>query len=182
MMVRNTLTAWGWPAKALHWIAAAAILVLLVHGWWMTHMVARPERLVNYAWHSALGYDLLVLLVLRLLWRWLNLVPAQPADSMPWEKFAAQAGHIGLYVLMFAVSLTGWMVATTFRTPMTADLFGLQAPALVTNVERSMRNLIEGSHLLLAYVLAALIAIHILGALRHHFIKHNEVLRRMLAG
>ena len=54
-MIGNSDTSWGWPAKALHWIGAAVILVLLVHGWWMTHMVARPERLANYAWHAALG-------------------------------------------------------------------------------------------------------------------------------
>ena len=79
-MVRNTETAWGWLAKVLHWIGAVAILILLVHGWWMTHLTPRPDRLVNYAWHSALGYDVLALMVLRLLWRWVNPVPALPSD------------------------------------------------------------------------------------------------------
>jgi cytochrome b561 len=73
-MTFNSKTAWGWPAKTLHWIGAAIILVLLTHGWWMTHVSPRPDRLANYAWHSALGYDLLALIVLRLLWRWLNAV------------------------------------------------------------------------------------------------------------
>jgi cytochrome b561 len=180
-MLRNTTKSWGWPSIALHWIGALAILVLLLHGWWMTHMVARPERLANYAWHSALGYDLMALLVLRLLWRWINPVPAQPVDSKPWERRAAQLGHIGLYVLMVVVSLTGWITATTFRTPITRDLFGIQVPALVTSVERSTRNLVEETHLVLAYVLAAVVAIHVVGALRHHFVKHNDVFRRMIA-
>ena len=87
-MTFNSRTTWGWPAKALHWIGAAIILVLLVHGWWMTHMTPRPDRLANYAWHSALGYDLLVLIVLRLLWRWLNPVPKLPTDLKPWERMA----------------------------------------------------------------------------------------------
>src|SRR5262245_46554648 len=91
LMVANSKTAWGWPAKALHWIAAAAILVLLVHGWWMTHVTARPERLANYAWHSALGYDLLLLLLLRLLWRSLNAVPELPRELKTWERLAARA-------------------------------------------------------------------------------------------
>jgi cytochrome b561 len=64
-MVRNTKTLWGWPAKLLHWIGATAILILLVHGGWMTHLRPRPDRLANYAWHSALGYDVLALMVLR---------------------------------------------------------------------------------------------------------------------
>src|SRR5262249_61434025 len=119
IMMRNTTTAWGWLSIALHWIGVGAIFVLLVHGWWMTHMVARPERLANYAWHSALGYDLFLLVALRLIWRLTNPVPAQPADSRPWEKLAPHAAHIGLYVLIFALTLTRWILATTARTPET---------------------------------------------------------------
>jgi cytochrome b561 len=178
-MLRNTAATWGWPAKALHWAGALAILVLLVHGWWMTHMTARPDRLANYAWHAALGYDLLAVTVLRLLWRWFNPVPALPPDTKRWERLAAQGGHVGLYLLMFVVSATGWLVATTFRSPMTKDLFGLNIPPLVTTVERATRQLIEGSHAVLAYCLAALVLAHIAGALRHHFVKGNDVLRRM---
>ncbi|MGC2641369.1 MAG: cytochrome b [Pseudolabrys sp.] len=179
-MIRNTTTLWGWPAKVLHWIGAVAILILLVHGWWMTHMTPRPERLANYAWHSALGYDVLALMMLRLLWRWVNPVPAQPLDSKPWERLAAQFGHIGLYVLIFAVSLTGWVVANTFRVPITQDLVGLTVPRIVVTVERATRAFVEESHMVLAYVLALLVTIHIVGALRHHFWKRNNVLRRMI--
>src|SRR4051812_26321187 len=110
-MLRNTTVSWGWPAKALHWIGALAILILLGHGWWMTHMPPRPERLANYAWHAALGYDLLVLVVLRVVWRWFNPVPALPADSRPWEVWSARLGHIGLYALTFATTVVGWLLA-----------------------------------------------------------------------
>ena len=179
-MFRNTVAEWGWPAKALHWIGAVAILVLLGHGWWMTHMVARPERLANYAWHAALGYDLLALTIGRLLWRWLNPVPALPADSKPWERLAAHGGHAGLYVLMFVVAATGWVVAVTFRTPMTADLLGISIPPLVGGLQREVRDLFEETHKILAYILAALVLLHVAGALRHHLIKRNAVLRRMI--
>ena len=181
-MWRNTLDSWGIVAKALHWIGALLIFLLLGHGWWMTHMAERAVRLDHYAGHSALGYDFLALLILRLLWRWLNPVPELPADLKPWERISAQLGHFGLYVLMLVVSVTGWMVATTFRSPMTKDVFGINVPPLVTAVERSTRQTIEGSHMVLAYVLAALVVVHIVGALRHHFGKHNNILRRMTWG
>jgi len=184
MTVRNTDAVWGWPAKALHWIAALIILLLLGHGWWMTHMAPRPDRLAHYAGHSALGFDLMVLMVLRLLWRWLNPVPANPADVKAWERWTAHAAHIGLYVLIFVVSLTGWVTANTFRTPITRDVFNIPFPIIVpaAGVERSTRNLFEESHMVLAYVLGVLVLVHVMAALRHHWFKRNDVLRRMTWG
>jgi cytochrome b561 len=179
-MVRNTTVVWGWPAKLLHWVGGIAILVLLIHGWWMVHMAPRPERFANYSWHAALGYDLLVLLVLRLLWRWANPIPALPAQLQRWEKLAAQAGHIGLYLLMLAASLTGWALAGTFRSPMNKDLLGLPVPQIVQ--DRGWHDLLEESHTVLSYLLAVLVVLHVVGALRHHFVKHNDVLRRMWFG
>ena len=181
-MTFNTATTWGWPAKVLHWIGAVLILLLLVHGWWMTHMTPRPDRLANYAGHSAIGYDLLALTIVRLLWRWLNPVPELPADLKPWERAAAHIGHISLYVFIFIVSVTGWMVATTFRVPMTKDVFGINVPPIVTTVDRAVRQWIEESHKVLAYVLAAVVVIHVIGALRHHIFKRNQILRRMTWG
>ncbi len=179
-MFRNSEINWGLISKALHWIGALMILTLLAHGWWMTHMVARPERLTNYTWHSALGFDLLVLMVLRILWRWMNPAPALPGDLKPWERMAVHLGHLGLYVLIIVVSLAGWVTANTMRTPVTKDLFGFDFPVIVSGVERSVRSLFEESHMILAYVLAALILGHVLAALRHHFVKKNDVLRRMI--
>jgi cytochrome b561 len=179
-MVRNTSARWGWPAILLHWIAALAIILLLAHGWWMSHMAARPERMAHYMGHAALGYDLLVLLVLRLLWRWANPVPALPSELRRWERVAAWSGHIGLYLLMFAASLTGWALAGTFRTPINKDIFGLAVPLIVQ--DRAYHKLFEESHMILSYLLAALIVVHIAGALRHHYFKHNDVLRRMWFG
>jgi cytochrome b561 len=121
-MTRNTNAEWGWPSKLLHWVAALAVLILLLHGWWMVHMTPRAERSVNYAWHAAIGYDLLVVLVLRLLWRWTNPVPAMPSNLQSWEVLAARAGHMLLYVLLFGASLTGWALAGTFRTPFAQDV------------------------------------------------------------
>src|SRR5262249_26205446 len=112
--------------------------------------------------------------------RWLTRLREFPADLQRWEHVAARLAHGGLYVLMIIVSLTGWMVATTFRVPMTKDLFGIDVPPLVTAVDRSVRQWIEESHMVLAYVLAAVVLIHIVAALRHHIVKLNDVRRRMI--
>jgi cytochrome b561 len=177
-MIRNSSAAWGWPAIVLHWLGAALIVVLLAHGWWMTHFAPRPDRLANYGPHAALGYDFLALLILRLLWRWINLVPS--LEGQVWERYAAKAAHIALYVLMLACALTGWALAGTFRNPLTRDLLGIALPTIYQSQDRGMHELFEDSHKILAYLLAALVVVHVLGALRHHLIKHNDVLTRML--
>jgi cytochrome b561 len=179
-MIRSTHDEWGLAAKLLHWLGAALIFVLLAHGWWMTHLAARPDRLANYAWHAAIGYDLMALLVLRLLWRWMNPVPALPADLKAWERAAVHVGHVGLYLLMLATTVTGWAMAGTGRVQLKQDVFGIALPMIVQ--DRAWRPPLEESHKIIAYVLAALVAVHIIGALRHHFIKHNTVLRRMTVG
>jgi cytochrome b561 len=181
-MIANTNTEWGWPAKALHWIGAILIVLLLGHGWWMTHLAPRPDRFAHYAGHAGLGYDLLALLILRLLWRWTHAVPALPADLAPWERLSANAGHFGLYLLMFASTLTGWALAGTFRTPLNKDAFGLPVPSIYSSADRAMHQFFEEWHEILSYALAILIVVHIAGALRHHLIKRTDVLRRMWYG
>jgi cytochrome b561 len=181
MLIRNTENEWGYPALLLHWLGAVIVLVLLAHGWWMTHMIPpSPDRFTNFSWHAALGYDLLVLMVLRLLWRWLTGAPALPADSERWERIAASAGHALLYVFTFAATLAGWALAGTMRTPLTKDLFGVSFPLIYKSQDHAVHELLEDGHKILAYLLAVVIAVHIVGALRHHFVKRNNVLSRML--
>lgn len=181
-MVRNSISAWGWPSVVLHWLGAAIIFVLLVHGWWITHLAPGPgpARLANFTWHGALGYDFLVLLVVRLVWRWLNPVPALPSDLKRWERYAAHVGHAGLYVMMFAATLVGRALAGTMRTPLQKDLFDFTVPLIYTSHDRAIHETLEDTHRILAYLLAALVVVHILGALRHHFYKRTNILMRMV--
>ena len=88
---------------------------------------------------------------------------------------------------IFAAEHGSWNKATpagyeVVRVPLTKDLFGIEVPPIVTVVDRSVRQWIEGSHMVLAYLLAAVVLVHIVGALRHHILKHNDVLRRMTWG
>ena len=61
-------------------------------------------------------------------------------------------------------------------------MFNIPFPIIASGVDRSVRSLFEESHMVLAYVLAVLVVVHVAGALRHHFFKRNDVLRRMAWG
>lgn len=180
-MIRNTSHQWGSIAQALHWIGALLIIVQLGHGWWMTHLVEREARLPNYAWHADVGYIVLSLVVLRLLWRWVNVTPDEPAESGAFERFLARAGHWGLYALMFAATFSGWALAGTFRQPLN-NMFGglIQVPSIVSSQDRAVHGFFEEVHEWSVYLLLAVVIVHVLSALRHHLVKRNDVLDRML--
>lgn len=176
----NTNTRWGHVAKLFHWLGALLILFLVAHGWWMTHLTARAGRLEQYGLHANVGYYLLLLVALRLAWRLGNTVPALPNELPRWWRAAARGAHWLLYFLMFFVSISGWMVADTFRQPIETTLFGfIPVPHLLDASHRPFRSLIEETHALSSYVLLALVAVHVAGALNHHFRQKNDVLRRM---
>ena len=180
---RNTAAAWGQVAKLLHWLGALLVLILLAHGWWMTHLAARAGRLEQYQLHAIIGYYLLLLIAMRLAWRLGNLVPALPQELPRWRRATARATHWLLYFLMFFVSISGWMVADTFRQPIEATLFGfIPVPHLLDASQRSFRALLEETHAVSSYVLLVLVAVHFAGALNHHFWQKNDVLRRMVWG
>ena len=178
-MLRNTQTAWGSVAKSLHWVLAALIVFSIGYGWWMTHLAARAGRLALYGFHSSIGYDLLFLLLLRLCWRAIDPAPAMPLDAQRWENRAAYASHALLYVLTLAVCISGWLMLGAFSRPVNATLFGMILVPTVTTPDRSLHDWLEDIHRILSYALLGLIVVHVAAALRHHFIKKNDILRRM---
>jgi cytochrome b561 len=156
-------------------------LFLVGYGFWMTHIVERAGRLGHYQLHSLIGWYVVLLIALRLVWRAGNPVPDLLADLPRWERATARAAHWALYALMLVVSFSGWMVADTFRQPIEGTLFGvIPVPHLVSS--RAYRDAIEGTHLVLSYVLLAVVIVHAASALRHHFWKKNRVLLRMWQG
>ena len=178
-MFSNTSSSWGSATKALHWLAAALIFFLLIHGWIMVGLPTRELRFANYGWHASVGYTTLALMIVRLIWRWINAVPALPLDAARWEIVAARAGHAGLYLLILAATFSGWAMAGTMRRPLDAGLFGfIPVTAIVT--DRALKDQLESAHSLIAWTLAALVVVHIAGALYHLWIKKDGIMQRML--
>jgi cytochrome b561 len=163
-------------AIALHWLLAAMILGALVMGLYMTSLPFSPARLKLFNWHKWGGMTILFLSTARLLWRLGHRPPASP--PMPaWQHRAAQATHAALYVLFFAVPLAGWAYSSAAGFPVV--LFGvLPLPDFVA-ADRALADSLKSLHHTLAYGLAAAIALHVAGALKHQLIDRDGLLRRM---
>ena len=178
MSVRNSTRSWGSLSKALHWI-----IVLLIINQWVIGMRADSlplglAKLQALAWHKSFGITILGLAVVRLAWRWMNPVPDLSAETRPWERVLAKISHVLLYALIFAMPLSGWTMSSARSFPV--SWFGwLQLPDLVKPDPQLYERLKE-LHETLFIVLVAVAVLHVAGALKHHFIDRNDVLRRML--
>jgi len=175
---KNTDTAWGSIARSFHWLLAILILGQLVLGKVAEATRLSPLKLDLFVWHKSIGVTILALVMLRLAWRIGNPPPAPPAATPRWETNVARTGHTLLYVLMFAVPLSGWWISDSSRIPFKA-YWAVPMPDFLA-VDGSMQEIAEGVHYVLTIILLVVVIMHIAAALRHHFWLRNEILRRML--
>jgi cytochrome b561 len=178
MTFRNTTRTWGALSKALHWI-----IVLLILNQWVVAQRAEAlplggAKLQAIALHKSLGMTILALAIVRLVWRWLNPVPSLDGLARGWERMLAHVSHFLLYALIFAAPITGWLMSSARNFPV--SWFGLfQFPDLVAP-DKGLYELLRDLHGLAFAALVVVALLHVAGALKHHFIDKNEVLRRML--
>ena len=180
-MLRNTGTGWGSAARAFHWVLGILIIGMLGYGYWMNHFTARPDRFFYRSIHADIGYVVLLLLVLRIVWRIFNPSPSLPVGTPRWERVTAWVNHIALYLVTFIVAMLGWAHSGA-RTPDYSNWFGLFRVPQFTSPDKAAARAYEENHILGAYILAGLVVLHILAALYHHFYKRDRVLMRMVDG
>ena len=170
-------------ARHLHWLTALLIVGMLALGLIMTadDILAGPARTLALHVHQSVGMIILGLGLVRLAWRLTHRSPPQ-SGLAGWERKVAAATHIALYGLLTALPFVGWMIISTL--PRNALFFGLFAipdlPLLHDLPNRKdVRELLEDIHAALAWSVASLALLHAAAALRHHFVKRDDVLLRM---
>jgi cytochrome b561 len=184
MALLNTATSWGWPAKTLHWTVAALVIGMLVLGFTMVWLVSGlGTKFQLYQLHKSFGMLVWALVVVRLLWRWLNpQVPALPPGLKPWERTAASFTHRGFYALLLVLPITGWIMASASPLGLPTMVFGLFTLPDLVGPDAALEHGMKLVHGGLALAVAALLALHVAAALKHHFVLRDQVLARMLPG
>jgi cytochrome b561 len=180
-MIRNTTSSWGSVSRWFHWILGAVIIGMLAYGWWMNHIPARADRFFYRSVHADIGYFVLLLMVVRLIWRGINPTPALPAGTPRWQRIAAYINHGALYAVTIVVTMLGWAHSGAHK-PDYADWFGLFRVPQFTSPDKATADIYEDRHIYAAYLLLALVVIHIAAAAWHHFIRRDRVAARMIDG
>jgi cytochrome b561 len=177
-MLRNTETRWGSVAQAFHWLIAALIVVQGAIGLTMVELGMTPTKVKVFALHKSIGLTVLALVLLRLAWRLTQRAPREV--PMPaWQRAAARMSHFLLYVLILALPFSGWLFNSAANLPL--EWFGLvHVPSLTRGLDPVLKAFALRTHVVLFWVLVAVVAIHAAAALWHHFRQRDDVLLRML--
>jgi cytochrome b561 len=176
----NSRERWGSVSIGLHWTVAALILLVQVPAGLSMNAVGRgPLQDLLYNLHKTTGLLIFTLAVIRLAWRAGHPVPALPADLPEWQRTTARLTHGLLYLLLFLMPISGFLYTALGGFPV--PLFGLYDLARLVPQSKPAAELFKGFHLTLQYVLYAVVALHVAGALQHHLVRRDGVLRRMLS-
>jgi cytochrome b561 len=184
---QNSASRYTSAAIVLHWLIALLMLLACLIFWFIEDI---PEDYIRPAidTHKSLGITVLGLAIMRLLWRYTHPAPALPDDLPLWEQLGAKAAHIGLYLLIFLLPLSGWLHDSAWKKaadfPM--ELFYLvpwpRIPWIMNQppeLKEQLHAIFGIAHEYLGYALYALVFLHIAGAFKHQFLDKKDFLSRM---
>jgi cytochrome b561 len=179
-MLKNTDNSYGIVTKVFHWLLFLMLTFSIVAGNFLASMPKGPEKLQAAGMHKSFGAILLMLILMRFVWKLINVTPKDPQGTTAMQAFMAKAMHWALYVLMFAQPLSGIIMSQAAGYPV--SFFGLFDFPMFLDKDPSLAKFAHGMHGTVWILLVLAVIGHVGAALYHHFIKKDEVLKRMTFG
>jgi cytochrome b561 len=175
-MLKNTDHTFGLITKLFHWVIALLIIAMLIVGCVMTFTHKATFQLLML-YHQSMGVTILILMLLRLMWRLCNKTPQLPHSMNRLEQKLAHAMAWLLYVLIFSIIAAGLLMTVYHGSAILFWGFALHLPV---TANKSMAHFFNQAHVCLAWILLASIILHISASLYHHFIRKDGILKRMM--
>ena len=177
--MRNTEKSYGWLSITLHWLVAAIVIGLFLLGYWMVDLsYYDPWYQQGPDLHRSIGIILFAIMVIRLIWK---TTQTQPSPLSNYSKFERVVGHIVhnlLYLLVFVIMLSGYLISTADGRGI--EVFGLFSVPSLGELFSEQEDIAGFVHEYAAYIIAFMVGLHALAALKHHFIDKDITLKRML--
>lgn len=178
MAIRNSSETWGSLSIGLHWLTLIMILSLAAVGMNMDDLPNGPQKIQIYALHKSFGLTVLALTVIRLTWRLFSVTPATAPNTPAWQQWLAKLVHAALYLLLFAMPISGWLYNSAAGFPL--KYFGLFSLPKLSGYDPQLKELAGEAHETFFYILALLMLMHAGAALKHHYLDKDNTLTRML--
>ena len=166
---QHPLRRYSNAAVGLHWVTAVLVLFQIWLGLSFADMAQGPQRGELFTWHKTVGATILILALARLTYRLMNPPPPFPPELPRWERLAAVWNHRLFYILLIGLPIGG-LIAVSGHTkgPTTTLLGGVQIP-VVPGISEQMGEAAGEVHSALAWVLIALMVVHVAAALKQQF-------------
>ena len=176
MQGSDSIRCYPTTVALLHWVIAAAVIFLVVLGWWMQEIPKQPPglRADAYNLHKSIGLAALLLMFARLGWRVTHRAPELPPLPL-WQARTARLVHVLLYVCLFIQPLSGYLGSAFSGYPV--KLFGFVLPAWAPKSD-PLKDAMSVVHLVNSCVLVTALVLHIAGALKH-VLDRDGLFRRM---
>lgn len=181
-LIMTTPTRYHSVSKLLHWtIAGLIVLQYLIAN--LAELAEDADQslreLALLANHKSVGITVLMLAFARLGWRLLKSPPPFPSTMPAWQKRSSHVSHWAMYGLIFLLPVTGWLMSSA--TAYSVSWFNLVALPDFVTPDAQMAEFWEDTHEILTKLLLVVVGIHVLAALKHHFIDKDDILKRMLS-
>jgi cytochrome b561 len=165
-------------AVTLHWLIALLILAAFPLGLYMHDLPLSPHKLRMYSYHKWIGVTIFLFAVIRLYWRATHRPPAMPDTMQRWEKFAAESVHYLLYIMIFIIPVSGWLMSSAmgFQTVW----FGVLPLPDLLGKDKELADQLHEVHEMLNYGMLGLLLGHVGASFKHHLIERDDVLVRMV--
>ena len=176
-MKNLTVTSYSKGSIWLHWLVSVPVILMLSFSFFLEDI---PEHYQPFAYmiHKSVGLTILFLMLARLFWIVHTGKPKLPASVSKWEKWLSSFVQYSLYFFLFAQTFCGWIMSVANnRTPTFFGLF--EMPFYRIPVSKTLGHTLEDAHTIIAWILIALITLHVAGALKL-FIDKDTVINRML--
>lgn len=179
-VLKNTTKKFGLVSIALHWLMAIILTGLFVLGLYMTSLDYYDPLYHSLPWwHKSFGLLLLILLILRFIWKISNPKPEALKTHKQWEIKLAHLIQSAFYVLILLTIILGYLISTAKGKGV--EFFTLfEFPAITEVIDEEIVDMIGNAHLVMALLLATLVVLHAAAALKHHFLDKDETLKRMI--
>ena len=165
-------------SKLLHWLVAVCVLTTAPVAIAMTRVSKGPTQDILYNFHKSLGVLILILMILRLINRLAVGAPVADPAIEPWQKAVSSAVHTSLYVLLLAMPVVGYVANSAYGA--STPFFGLFNLPMIVEKNDALAPQLFALHRWVGFLVILLVLMHIGAALYHTFIRHDDVLKRML--
>lgn len=167
-------------SKLLHWLIALIVMFMLSVSFFLQDL---PKDYIGtgFMLHKSFGLLVLFLMILRIIWILRSGRPALPESVPIWQQKIARLLHYSLYFFVILMPVCGWILSVSAgRVPTFFGLFPLPLPFIQPNEQTAA--FMSQAHTTIAWIIIALIALHIAAAFKHYFINRDGVFQRMMPG